>query len=131
MCTADVRDNGLLRAKLSSWMGASLINTFIVVGLGVSALGEVAIDSYYTSDRNSRVGVLFECIGLMAAAGWHGLDRVWVSCVPIGVCHGLTECIGWDGRLISSEVLTSAKWLPTVFMLEMLNGMWSCFSNAS
>ena len=80
-------------------MGISFINTFIIVGLGVSAFGEVAIDSCHDRYKDSRVSVLTGCTVLTADAGWYQFGRVWMSCSPVRVCHhGLKGCIGGDGK---------------------------------
>ena len=91
VCTADVLDDRLLGAKFPDKMGASLINTFIVVLPLLVALGEVAADGFHANDRNAGVDVRSVCIVLTAAGGWHGLDTVLIRSITVRVYHdGLT-----------------------------------------
>ena len=64
VCTADVLDDRLLGAKFPDRVGASFINTFIVVLPILVALGEVASDGLH---EHAGVGVFFGGIVLIAA----------------------------------------------------------------
>ena len=61
VCTADVLDDRLLGAKFLHRMGASLINTLVVVLPILVGLGEVARDGFHANDGSAGVGVFFGC----------------------------------------------------------------------